>query len=100
MMNGRVTNVINFKAQFKNNSENYNEITLKIKINKSHLNKYIYFLDNTTENDNKLYYENDKIVKHNHDNLREMNKNNVTLIIDGKIVSFKKFLFPQNLKRF
>ena len=57
----------------------------------------IYFLDNTQESDwsSDGYIENDKRVIHNHDNLREMNESNTTLIIDGKQKPFKKFFTPK-----
>ena len=73
MMNDKVENIINFKTQIKNNSTNINEIALRIKTNKNNLNKYFYILDNTTEKDKYRYNEKGKNVKHNHDNLKEMN---------------------------
>ena len=46
-----------------------NEILLQIKIDKSGINKEIYFLDNID----------DKGIKHYHDNLKELNKDNTEL---------------------
>ena len=71
-----------------------NEITFRIKVEKNDLNKTIYFLDNTQESDGE-YNENGNYVKHNHDNLKEINENNTTLIIDGKTIPFKKFFIPK-----
>ena len=70
-----------------------NEITIKIKIEQIDINNIIYFLDNTKEGSDE-YFENGIYVKHNHDNLKELNENNTILIIDGKTVSFKKFFIP------
>ena len=72
--------------------ENSNEISLKIKIEQSDVGRVIYFLDNSCG----TYLENNNDVAHRHDNLSEMNENNTTLIIDGKIVSFKKYFIPEN----
>ena len=79
MMNGK----------FVKFSEN-NEISLKIKIEQNEINNNIYFLDNTEG----TYNENGKSVKHNHDNLKEMNENYTSLIIDGETLPFKKFFIP------
>ena len=67
-----------------------NAIGLKVKIDRSEVNNTIYFLDNT----NGEYKENDKDIKHSHDNLNELTENNTTLIIDGKIVPFQKSFIP------
>ena len=72
-------------------TKNYeNEILLKIQIKESNINNTIFFLDNSDG----LYDENGGIVRHNHDNLNELNENNTRLIIDGKTVSFKKSFIP------
>ena len=59
-----------------------NEINLKIKIKQKNTNKNNYFLDNTQESDGDKYFENGKYINHKHDNLKEMNKNNMTLFIE------------------
>ena len=108
IMKGKVTNIDddNFnepfaETQIKKCSENSNEIELKVKIEQSDVGKNIYFLDNTNENDFSTfgvfgggYHENGKRVIHNHDNLREIDESNTTLIINEKTVPFKKFFIP------
>ena len=66
------------------------EISLKIKIENDDVNKNIFFLDNT----NGKYSENGQEVNHNHDNLKEMDETNTTLIINGKTETFKKSFTP------
>ena len=105
MMNGaEVDNVINSnyddetaKIKNKKNSENDNEITLKVKVDQNDVNKITYFLDNTQENFNngKGYNENNNYVKHNHDNLSELNESNTILVINGGITPFKKSFIPK-----
>ena len=73
-----------------------NEILIKIKINQNELNKNIYFLDNT---DGK-YKENKRLVKHNHDNLSEINQNNTSLFINEKKLIFKKYFIPTKIKTY
>ena len=70
-----------------------NEITIKVKIQEEDKNKNVYFLDNTKENE--IYFENGEIVKFNHDNLKEMDESNTTLIIDGKVTTFNKLFIPE-----
>ena len=67
-----------------------NEIMLKIKVEQSDIENTIYFLDNT----NGKYDENDLLIDHNHDNLKEINETNTTMIVNEKIVPFKKFFIP------
>ena len=76
-----------------NENKDRHEIAIKIKIGISNVNKIIYFLDNT----NGIYLENNKKVNHNHDNLREMNESNTTLIINGKNEPFKKSFIPTEI---
>ena len=95
IMNNKAVNTINFDYNTDQITENNNEISIKIKIEQSDINSTIYFLDNTKESD-KNYFENGEYVKHNHDNLREMNKFNTTLIIDEIKVPFKKYFNPKN----
>ena len=73
-----------------NENKKKNEIEIKIKIENRDVNQTVYFLDNT----NGKYIENKKEVNHNHDNLKEMNESNTTLIINGKTESFKKAFIP------
>ena len=75
----------------ENNCENINEITIEMYINKID-NKNVYFLDNTTE-DNE-YYEKGQRVIHLHDNLKELHSDNTTLIINGKKLPFAKSFIP------
>ena len=85
------------KAIAKTEKNYDNEIMLKVKIEQNDVNKNIYFLDNTQEdfNDGKGYNENGNFVIHNHDNLKELNKNNTILVIDGEIIPFKKSFIPK-----
>ena len=79
-------------TQIKKNPQNNNEITLIIKIEKNDTNNIIYFLDDTKENE--FYFENNKPIIHNNDNLSELNVSNTTLIINEEIVPFKKYFKP------
>ena len=85
------------EAQTKQTSENKNEISLKLKIEQSEINENIYFLDNTKVNEE--YHENQVEVKHNHDNLPELNENNTSLIINEEKLPFIKFFKPKNNNR-
>ena len=68
-------------------SENNNEITLKVKVEKDDINRIIYFLnDNEKSFEQYFYNKNDKS--------NELNENNTLLIIDGKTKRFKKSFFP------
>ena len=78
------------EVQSESGQENINEIMLKVKVEQSDVDNVIYFLDNT---DN-LYFEKGNHVYHEHDNLKEMNESNTTLIIDGKKVPFSKSFIP------
>ena len=55
-----------------------NKITLKVTVNKEDIKNKIYFFDNTD----------------NHDNLKEINKDNTELYIDEVKCDFQKFLEP------
>ena len=102
MMIGRSININNCNyddeqlanTQTIKTSENNNEIVIKIKIEQNDVNSFVYFLDNTQESDGDNYYEN-KWVKHNHDNLKEINDSNTILIIDGKTLPFQKYFIPK-----
>ena len=85
------------QTENKKSIENNNEITLKIKIESNDVNKTIYFSDNTTENfsNGNWYFEKNKNVKHNHDNLKEKTQTNAILIIDEKTIPFKKSFVPK-----
>ena len=67
-----------------------NEIVLKIEIKQDDINKVIYFLDNT---DGDYIESGKKYVKHKHDNLKEVNENNTTLIVDEKKHLLKSHLY-------
>ena len=101
IMENREINSINFEYnddqinenQININSEDKNEIEFNIKLEQIDVNKTIYFLDNT----NGKYNENDILIQHNHDNLKEMNESNITLFINGKQIPFKKsFILAKN----
>ena len=70
-------------------NSHYNEIEIKVKIEKKDVNKTIYFLDNTITNTNN---ENSKKTQPSHSNLKELNKFNTTLIIDEKKVTKLEFI--------
>ena len=66
---------------YKNNINNKkNEIRMIIKIEEKDVNKEIYFLDNTKE----------------HNNLKELKKDNVDLFINNKKETFQKYFYPNN----
>ena len=92
LLSFKINNIIKtFEAPVKIVEHDKSEITLKVKVEDDEVNKTIYFLDNTDGE----YYENGEFFKHNHDNLKEINEKNTTLIIGGKIVPFKKFFIPK-----
>ena len=68
--------------------EEENLIILTLKIKQKHLNKDIYFLDNTNYTD--LNGED-----HLHDNLKELNSTNVDLYINNIKYEFKKYFTPE-----
>ena len=68
----------------ENYNKNYNEISIKVNIDKGNINKDIYFLDN----------HKDLLIKKEH--LFELNELNTKLYIDKKEYSYKKYL---NLKK-
>ena len=69
-----------------------NEIRLTVKIEKEDINKKIYFLDNSN-NDN--IYINGKEEEHYHDLLKEINESNTQLFINDKKYKYKKFFIPE-----
>jgi len=71
----------------KNNINNKIEITLDINNNDN--NKEIYFLDNTD------YIEDKTNIKHFHDNLKELNEQNIDLYINNIKYKFKKYFIPE-----
>ena len=67
-----------------------NQILLKIEIQEDDLNKNIYSLGNTDETLN----ENDKNkLELKHENICELNEDNITLIINRETTPFKNILF-------
>ena len=64
-----------------------NEIKLEVKINKNDINRDIYFLDNADYND-------DKGIRHYHDNLKELNGSNTELYINDQKHEYKKYFNP------
>ena len=73
---------------FINKKLKKNEIEITIKVEKEEINKEIYYLDNTD-------YEDGNKIKHYHDNLKELNENNVDLYINKKKCNYKKFFKPK-----
>jgi len=72
--------------ELENQSKN-NEIKITVKINEDDINKDIYFLDN-------IDYTDDKLIKHFHDHLKELNKSNTELYINDKKYEYKKYFKP------
>ena len=70
------------------NEKENNIIKIIIKIEKGDINKYIYFLDNTEGN---YYNENDNLVEHHHDNLKELNELNTELFINNIKYKYEKY---------
>ena len=65
------------------------QIVIKIKVEENDINKDIYFLDNTYEKklmDNYIPY---------HDNLKELNKDNTELYINGIKKEYEKYFIPE-----
>ena len=95
------TNVYNFnyndvqvtEVKSKKSYEKLNEIKINIKIEQNEVDNIIYFLDNSNINGD--YWEDYIKVKHNHDNLMEINENNTTLLINGQTMPFKKYFIPK-----
>ena len=89
--------IIEFINEYEINNEYYNnknnninnEIEIFLKINKLDINKKIYFLDNIDFIEDKTY------IKHFHDNLKELNKNNTQLYINDKKYNFQKYFVPE-----
>ena len=65
-----------------------NEIIIKIKVNLDDINKDIYFLDNIK---NKEFQG----IKYDYDNLKELNKDNTELYINGDKKEYKKYFRPK-----
>ena len=61
-----------------------NEIILTLKINEDEINKEIYFL-------NFPYYTNDDNIKHQTDELKELNKLNSFIFINNNKFEYKKY---------
>ena len=84
-----------YKYKYKNNnsfSKEYNkiinEINIAIKVDKTDINKEIYFLDN-------YEYIGVDGKKHYHDNLNEFNELNTDLYINAKRYKYKKYFIPE-----
>ena len=67
------------------NINDSNEIRIIINISKDDINKDIYFLDNTDG------IEDNKGIKHYHDNLKELNETNTELYINDKQIKYHKY---------
>ena len=74
----------------KLNKKKTNEITIKININNSEVNKKIYFLDNSF-----IKPENNYRFKPYHGYLKELNKNNTELFTNDQKEEYKKYFIPK-----
>ena len=82
-----------FINQYNNNNNIDNNIDNKIEIildiNKSDINKNIYFLDNTD------YIEDKTNIKYFHNNLKELNEDNTELYINNIKNKYQKYFNPE-----
>ena len=76
---------INQSSIENKNINDYNEIRIIINISKDDINKDIYFLDNTDG------IEENKGIKHYHDNLKELDETNTELYINDKQIKYQKY---------
>ena len=88
-------NINNFKYNLLRDSikqekdiEKMNIIKLIVKVDEKQLNKNIFFLDNYTTID-------EVKNKYPHDNLKELNKDNVEMLINRKKVEYSKSFIPE-----
>ena len=105
----KINNEKNVKNKFDYINDIYfkfdgNELKLTLKIDKDDINKKIYFLDNTDDNDIYVKTEiNEKlkdgltIIKeeHHHDFLKELNDANTELYINDKKFKYEKYFIPE-----
>ena len=70
-----------------------NEVAIKVQVKEEDVKKTVYFLDNTKKEDGDNYYENGWVV-HDHDNLKELNDQNMIMSINGETAPFKKYFIP------
>ena len=87
--NNKINQISNNKNDNNNNNVSKNEIKIILKIEKSDVNKEIYFLDNTSN-----YLEKES-NKEPHKNLPELNINNTYLFINKEQKEFKKYFIPE-----
>ena len=80
--------IINFNKLFPAEIDK-NEIIISLQVRDVDINKEIYFLDNTD------YFDEDTNKKIFHDNLKELNENNVKIYIDEIPYSFCKYFIPK-----
>ena len=66
-----------------------NEILITLKVEKSEVNEDIYFFDNTD------YINKETNIKHFHDNLKELNKNNTIIYINDIMNGYQKYFKPK-----
>ena len=71
-----------------------NKIKMILKIRQTDLNQKIYFLDNTKD------YKDKNGIFHYHDNLKELNKSNTELYIDGIKTEYKKYFNPIEVREY
>ena len=79
---------ISLNFPLNNLIKNKNEVKTIIKIDENDINKKIYFLDN-------IDFEDSNGIKHYHDNLKELNKDNTELYINGNKKEYKKYFIPE-----
>ena len=79
------------KINNENKIDVNNEIEIEIKIDKSDINKKIYFIDNTD------YIEYKSNIKHYHDNLKELNELNTELYINNNKYKYEKYFRPDKI---
>ena len=77
-----------FINKYNNNNIN-NKIEITLDINKSDINKNIYFLDNTD------YIEDKTNIKYFHNNLKELNEDNTELYINNIKYKYQKYFNPE-----
>ena len=89
-------NKITEDDELKNNPENTNEISIKIKIEPNDVGNIIYFVNNEKQTGYSFDNVKNKIVLNFIENLNEINEKNTTVIIDEKAEKepFKKYLNP------
>ena len=81
---GVIIDELENKYKATNNNETKNEILLTLNIDEKDIGKKIYFIDNTSF----------------HDKLKEMNKSNTVIYINGNKEIFNKYFIPQKIGKY